>query len=214
MHALRTSRPRPSGQRLSSRFARSAAAERLEARRLLSGYLVTTFADSGLGSLRDAFQSANANPGPDTITFASNKSGTITLTVGQLEISDDLTIDGPGAGLWAVSGNKTSRVFQIDQNAHVTIDGLTITAGHASDGTPGKPGYVNNNKPSFPGTPGGVGADGGAIYNLGSVTLSNDAILNNSAGKGGDGGAGATIERGVGAGGIGGNGGNGGAIFS
>ncbi|MFO7683031.1 MAG: hypothetical protein R6X34_23590, partial [Chloroflexota bacterium] len=38
-------------------------------------YTVTTTADSGPGSLRQAILDANANPGADTITFAIGASG-------------------------------------------------------------------------------------------------------------------------------------------
>ncbi len=43
--------------------------ERLEERCLLSTFTVTTTADSGPGSLRQAILDANANPGPDVIEF-------------------------------------------------------------------------------------------------------------------------------------------------
>jgi hypothetical protein len=41
--------------------------------------------------------SANVAPGADLIRFApAARKGTITLTSGQLSITDDLTLDGPG----------------------------------------------------------------------------------------------------------------------
>src|SRR5688572_8562574 len=43
--------------------------ELLEARRLLSGFEVTSTDDSGAGSLRQAILDANASPGADTISF-------------------------------------------------------------------------------------------------------------------------------------------------
>ena len=48
--------------------------------------------DSGAGSLREAL--ANANPG-DTIDL-TGLTGTITLTSGELEVEDAVTIQGPG----------------------------------------------------------------------------------------------------------------------
>ena len=65
----------------------------------------------------------------DAIVFAEGLQGTIALTGGQLSITDHLTIDGPGAGLLAVSGNHQSRVFNISGGAAVGIDDLTITNG-------------------------------------------------------------------------------------
>jgi hypothetical protein len=46
--------------------------------------------DSGAGSLRQAVLDANASPGADSIAFQDELSGTITLTSGELVISDEL----------------------------------------------------------------------------------------------------------------------------
>src|SRR5687768_4427376 len=55
-------------------------------------------ADVGSGSLRRAILDANAAAGPDVIVFAARLVGqTLTLTGGGLDITDDLTINGPGA---------------------------------------------------------------------------------------------------------------------
>ena len=70
--------------------------------------LVTNTDDSGPGSLRDAL--AIANDG-DTID-ATGVSGTILLTSGELQIFDNVTINGPGAESLAVDGNATFRVFE------------------------------------------------------------------------------------------------------
>ncbi len=89
--------------------------------------------DSGAGSLREAL--ANANPG-DTIDL-TGLSGTITLTTGQLEIEDAVTIQGPGASALAISGNNASRVFYLLDDLSggtVTISGLTITGGNDGPG--------------------------------------------------------------------------------
>src|SRR5216683_7870947 len=85
----------------------------LEDRTLPSTFTVLNLADSGPGSLRQAIVDANANPGANTIRFAPRLHGAITLTSGQLSITNDLTIDGPGASALTVSGNDASRVFDI-----------------------------------------------------------------------------------------------------
>ncbi len=91
-------------------------------------FSVTSLADSGPGSLRQAVADANANAGTDVITFAT--SGTIVLTGGELSIADDLTVQGPGAGRLAIDGNGSSRVFAISgTGTDVTISGLTIRNG-------------------------------------------------------------------------------------
>ena len=88
--------------------------ESLEDRHLLSTFSVLNFLDSGPGSLREAITNANGAPGADLIRFApAARDGTIALTSGQLSITDDLTIDGPGANRLTISGNNASRVFSI-----------------------------------------------------------------------------------------------------
>ena len=84
-------------------------------------------------------------------------SGTITLTSGELLITNSVTINGPGASVVAVSGDGSSRVFEIEPGQNVTINGLTITDGSAPD-------------------------QGGGILNDGSnLSLSGDAITDNVA---------------------------------
>jgi hypothetical protein len=75
----------------------------------LAGTLtVSNLNDGGAGSLRQAISDAIAG---DTITFSV--SGTITLTRGALNISQDVTIQGPGPNKVKISGNNASRVFMI-----------------------------------------------------------------------------------------------------
>ncbi len=59
-------------------------------------YPVTTTADSGAGSLRQAILDANANPGADSISFAIIGGGVQTITPASAlpDITDQLTIDG------------------------------------------------------------------------------------------------------------------------
>jgi hypothetical protein len=82
-------------------------------------------------SLREAISQANLNDGADTIVFASGVTGAITLQNGQLEITDALTIQGPGASQLKIDGGLSSRII----DAHtkygdpVSISGLTLTRG-------------------------------------------------------------------------------------
>jgi hypothetical protein len=156
--------------------------------------VVTTLADSGYGSLRQAI--ANAHSG-DTISFFTN--GTLRLTSAQLTIGNNLTIVGPGPADLRLDGNDEQRVFRILAGATVKISGLTITNGHAPDGTVG--------------TPGTVGLNGGGIHNAGVLTLSNCVIVSNRAGNGGAGSQ-ASYPDSIYDGGNGGAGGNGGGIYS
>jgi hypothetical protein len=133
--------------------------EMFEDRTVPSILTVLNNLDSGAGSLRDTIKHAS---GADTIMFASSLNGqTITLTSDELDISKSLDIEGPGAGLLAISGNNHSRVFHISQNEKpvaVTIAGLTIEDGQSS------------------------GSTGGGILNVSStLTLINDVLSNNVA---------------------------------
>ncbi len=88
---------------------------------------VTTTADSGNGSLRDAIASANSG---DRIQFSSALSGqTIRLSSGQLVLNKDLTIDGGTAPGLTISGNNASRVFYLDRKRQATLKNLTIADG-------------------------------------------------------------------------------------
>jgi parallel beta-helix repeat protein len=98
---------------------------------------VTNLNDNGAGSLRQAIEDANSAAGPDVVTFQAGLTGTITLTTGQLSISDSVDIQGPGAAVLSVSGNNASRVFYMYNNSStldITVSGLTITGGDAAIG--------------------------------------------------------------------------------
>src|SRR5262249_2104889 len=58
---------------------------------------VTTLTDGVAGSLRDAVTQANTHAGADTIVFESGLTGTIALTGGELDVTDDAKFNGPGA---------------------------------------------------------------------------------------------------------------------
>jgi hypothetical protein len=65
--------------------------------------------------------------------FAAGLHGTITLTSGELLITRSVTVNGPGANQLSVSGNNSSRVFDMTSGLNVAINGLTMTQGHALD---------------------------------------------------------------------------------
>src|SRR5262249_6950119 len=165
---------------------------------------------------------AAANPaGGDTIVFDPSLAGqTITLTGGELVISQDLTINGPGAGLLAVSGKNASPGVHIF-SATVDISGPTIADGLA-DGPGG--GIFNDgnltltdcvlsgNKalgqggggaPIPAGTPGGspgtVNGLGGGVYNTGTLTVRDSTFSGNEA-QGGKGGSNSSFGSGGGGG--------------
>ena len=95
---------------------------------------VTTTADSGPGSLREAIASADDG---DTITFAPALAGQTIELASELRINEAITIDGLGAGSLTVDANGAGRAFYLYQGTPmgpITITGLTITGGDAADG--------------------------------------------------------------------------------
>ena len=126
-------------------------------------------------SLREAVDFANLNPGADTITFdASLANQTIPITLGQIVVTETgadnrTTINGPSGGI-VISGNNATRPIQINGGVFATLDGLTFVDGYADQG--------------------------GAIVNLGDLTVSNSTFRNNfaDANAGASGGVGGAIS--------------------
>ncbi len=90
--------------------------------------VVTNTNDSGAGSLRQALVDVGSG---GTITFSLSYPATITLTSGELAITKDMTITGPGADQLAISGNDASRVFNVNSGTS-TISGITIRDGYVA----------------------------------------------------------------------------------
>lgn len=165
----------------------------------LATFSVTNANDSGAGSLRQAILDANAAAGADTINFTGTMADTtpdiITLTTGQLVITDDLTITGPGANLLTISGNNASRVFAIQKvvngtlvSVNVNIVGVTI--GNGVSATNVGAGILNNGSAltlsNSTLTNNKTSQVGGAIYNAGSLLLNGgNTFSKNSAAQGG-----------------------------
>src|SRR4051794_1804607 len=92
---------------------------------------VTTTADSGAGSLRQAL--ADSLDG-DTITFASSVTGTIALD-SALPVERSVTIQGPGLDQLSIDGGNAVQDLVIAPDAGiVVVSGLTLTHGHGVNG--------------------------------------------------------------------------------
>jgi hypothetical protein len=85
-------------------------------------------------TLRDAIAAANANvdaANPDIINFDAAVLPLITITQGQIKITDSVTINGPGASALTVKGTGADRLFYLDDGTASSIDvvisGLTLT---------------------------------------------------------------------------------------
>src|SRR5262249_43906113 len=104
--------------------------EALEDRCLLSVFGVTTVADAGPGSLRQAILDSNATPGTDTIAFNIGGGGmqVIQPTSALPPTSDPVVIDGTtqpgftGSPLIVLNGNA----------AGADVSGLTIEGGNST----------------------------------------------------------------------------------
>jgi hypothetical protein len=190
--------------RAAARPAPRLALEYLEDRTLPSTLTVTNLNDSGAGSLRSEL--AQGQDG-DCIVFARRLRGTITLTSGELQVGQNVTIQGPGAGRLTISGNHASRVFEILGGADVTLSGLTVADGVANPAgsaamvgvgggisvdrgatftltealvtgnTANAASAADDNSPPVLG-------NGGGIYNAGTLTLIADVVRGNTANAG------------------------------
>jgi hypothetical protein len=139
--------------------------------------VVTTLDDSGPGSLREAV-SLIADDG--LITFdPALAGGTIGLTSGQLVVNRSVTIDASAAPGVIVSGGNSSRVFQIEATATVSMNDLEVADGAAAPQGGGILNFgtlnldrvvVRDNAETSPG-PANFEFGGGGIYNGGGATL-------------------------------------------
>jgi hypothetical protein len=161
--------------------------EALEDRWMPSTLTVTSIADSGAGSLRADIAVAQTG---DTIVFSPSLNGqTITLTSGELLVSKNLTITGPGAGNLTISGNNASRVLEVAKPSKkvtpsVALSGLTICNGSAADGggilvNSGTALAVTNSTLTS-NTATSVSGGGGAIENYGTLTIGESILTGNT----------------------------------
>lgn len=127
--------------------------------------------DSGFGSLRQAILDSPLYE-QHTVTFDPTVRGRIVLTTGELELTTDVTILGPGAKLLTVDGNNSTRVFHVtatDGYCHILNLGI-----------------ANGRSPAGGG--GGISVEGDASLSISGCTVTNcyaagsDAIANGGGG--------------------------------
>jgi hypothetical protein len=181
--------------------------EALEDRLLLTTYVVDSLDDSALATpdgsltLREAIMAANENlpfgdaaagsaTGDKIVFAASLQNGDITLTAGELSVTDDLFIDGDGSNI-TINADNASRIFNVNANAPVTFRGLTLENGlsttgggaiHSANGlTTLSNMHFRNNKSA---------GQGGAVFNSGDLIVASSSFARNQAnGVNGNGGA-------------------------
>jgi uncharacterized repeat protein (TIGR01451 family)/CSLREA domain-containing protein len=141
-------------------------------------------------SLREAINNANTNTdttggdcvagisGADTIDLSSLR-GTITLGSDLPAISDDLTINGPGASMLTINANAKDYVLSVGV-VRATIAGLTLT-GASLDGALVNAGTVTVENSTISGNTESAGFNfsGGISNGSGTLTVENSTISNN-----------------------------------
>ncbi len=119
--------------------------------------------EAGDLSLREALRLAQARYGSGEVEFAaslfSGGMGVISLTLGEMLITGELELVGPGADLLTIDAHGASRIFYVngvEGEGEFGFSGLTLTGGYAEDG--------------------------GAIFNdLGHVEISDSVLTGNEA---------------------------------
>jgi hypothetical protein len=159
-----------------------------------SFFVVTTTSDelnysNGVVSLREAIANANGSVGSNTITFATSTNGTeFDLSLGEMFVTDTLTINGNGANNTIIDAQQLSRIFNF-QSGDFTLNGVTLKNGRtianrdgggAIDSSSSGLLAIQNSTLSGNSTAGNF-ADGGAIYTYsGAVTISQSTLSGNS----------------------------------
>ena len=155
-------------------------------------FTVTVDGSIGPGTLGQAILDANASPGADTIDFAPGVTGMILLTTDLPDITESLTITGPGSAALTISGNTLYHAFALKtvDNGTVTISGLTVSGSIThNSGNGGAINAVNTSvhlddvalvdNSAGSGSGGGISVDDAA--GIGTVTITNSVISQNSA---------------------------------
>jgi len=132
---------------------------------LLAQITVTSTADHGPGTLREAILQANRTPEDDRISLES-VSGTLALEAPLPAIAGNLFLVGNDDDV--LSGEQAHRVLTVNQG-DVTLQNLTVAHGLAmgDDG--------------LDGAGGSAGLGGGLLINDGNVTLANVRFVDNQA---------------------------------
>jgi Dockerin type I domain len=164
-------------------------------------------AGNGLVTLREAIIAANTDAttdlgqtgsGADTIAFASSLftggAQTLTLLLGELHITSDLTVTGPGSATLTISGNDASRIFNVDAGGMsptvaADLTGMTLTDGFTAS-VGGAVVTGENLSMSNMLIDGNQALWGGGIYNFGTLSFSNSTLSNNRANSSSYGGGG------------------------
>src|SRR5262245_6268522 len=149
-----------------------------------------TYANGESETLRFAVQSANTlgenDSAPQIIhlgpgTYALTTMGSGGASVGDLDITGNVVIEGAGAGRTFInSSDMVDRVFNVHPGASLTLDGVTLSNGYSDEGgaiyNAGTLAVSNSTLHHNYAT-----GDGGGIYNTGGLTITNSTLDANRA---------------------------------
>ena len=165
-------------------------------------FTVANTDNNGIGSLSQAIIDANAAAGADTIEFAPGVTGMINLITDLPDITDSLTIRGPGSAALTISGNTLYHAFTIATagSGGVTISGLTIDGSDTTNTGESSGGAIavtdtaltlddvtltnNRARPTSADTPADAFGGGLGVNNepgTGDVVITNSVMTNNVA---------------------------------
>jgi CSLREA domain-containing protein len=146
-------------------------------------------------SLREAVGLANGDAissviSFDPVVFATPQ--TMSLTLGEIELNQAITIDGPGQEMLTIDAQQQSRIFNISATTgDFTLAGMTLTGGrttfpsnNTADGgaivsLTSDNLYISDSTISDSSTI-AFGANGGGVYSRGDVTLTSTTVSGNS----------------------------------
>lgn len=149
---------------------------------------VSTLADAGAGSLRQAILDANASCGSPVVIEVEKLGGVILLLSPLPDLDADIVINGPQHRTLVVSGNGAVRVFKVKPGRNVVINDLTITGGFSLAGFNSQGGGIRNEgsltlrrctvsaSKAFNGG-GGIANATGAVLNIEACTFSGNQLL-------------------------------------
>ncbi len=145
-------------------------------------------------SLREAVMAANGSPGTDTITFDPTvfaSAQTIQLTLGEMVMTEAVTIEGTGQNLLTVNADGISRIFNITAGSgDFSINGMTLANGMTNGLDPNggairsvSSGKLNISDTTIQGSQ--AYGLGGGVYARNDIIITNSTITGNQASSGG-----------------------------
>lgn len=156
-----------------------------------STFTVTTNADSGAGSLREAITAANQSVGPHTIEFDADYTITLATVLPTISSGTTITIVGNGWDRTIIDGGNppggSSGVQAFKVDGSLVVDGVGIqNCYHAFDGgavqveLSASFQFLNSRAEANT-----SGFYGGAVYTMGSLDVQDSLITGNQAYQGG-----------------------------